>query len=329
MNRLRRPRALDPERLPIVGTESRNLRDVEFDWLQGWDLRNGEPVWIPADAVYFRSGPTPPWSLSSNGLASGNCLVEALAHALAELIERDALTLYKLATDYSHLPNLVSFIAGPPRLPPPEQFAPAPNLRYPFVDHDTLPGPLQEIVERIKQSKVCVDLRWAACDTSVPVFLCVIHEAYGSSMSLTHAGSGAHPDACVAARRAVTEACQTRVTYIHGVREDLHHPALREQHAPSDGWFSADVPRVDFSTLPTYVHVDIRDDLRWMADALGGMGLHEVLAVDISHPDIPFTVVKVLVPGLEALLDFRIRDRVALGWRARRFLQNKAREVVA
>src|SRR5262249_5090981 len=40
---------LDPEDLPIAGCERRELRDLEMDWVSGWDLFTGEPIWIPAD----------------------------------------------------------------------------------------------------------------------------------------------------------------------------------------------------------------------------------------------------------------------------------------
>lgn len=247
-------------------------------------------------------------------------------HALAELIERDAMTLQSLATDYAHLPNVVSLIAGPPRGAQPEDLCPSPASWYPFVEHSTLPVPLRAVVEQIKQSGVWIDLRWIASDVRLAVFQCVIHEQAGQGMSLTHAGSGAHPDAGVAAKRAITEAVQSRATYIQGVREDLRHPAVRPQSPPGGGWFAPEAPRVPFSELPSYTFTDIVDDLRYTAQALQEVGLRDILAVDLSHPDMPFPVVRVIVPGLEAPLDFGKRDRVALGWRARRIFNRSTLE---
>jgi ribosomal protein S12 methylthiotransferase accessory factor len=64
--------------------------DYIVDWVEGEELLSGEKVWLPASSAYFiepAAGRT-----STNGLASGNHLVEATLHALYELIERDAIS---------------------------------------------------------------------------------------------------------------------------------------------------------------------------------------------------------------------------------------------
>jgi ribosomal protein S12 methylthiotransferase accessory factor len=309
--------ALDPERLPVVGSERRNLRAVEFDWVTGWNLRTGETIWVPADAVFLRAAAKPPWYRSSNGLAAGNCLTEALAHAVAEIIERDALTIQALTTELGHLSGLLRSLARPPgpATPRPGRFDGS-DLSYPFVNLDSLPEPLRAVVEGVEHAGVLIDLRWVASDVPLPVFLCMIHEG-ATGANLTHAGSGAHPDAAVAARRAMTEAAQSRLTFIHGVREDLRQPAVTLGERPADGWFDRRVPRMDFSTFPTREFPNVADDLREMVEALGSVGLDEVYAVDLSHPDIPFAVARVIVPGAEPPLEFEDRNRVALGWRGR------------
>ena len=66
--------------------------DAAFEWVRGWDLIAGEDVWVPLEAVtldtVFRKPPV--FDVSSNGLASGNHLLEAIVHGLCEVIERDA-----------------------------------------------------------------------------------------------------------------------------------------------------------------------------------------------------------------------------------------------
>jgi ribosomal protein S12 methylthiotransferase accessory factor len=81
---------LSPERIPGFrgGYWSEQFH---CDWVRGEDLVNGEPVYVPASAVYFFR--TPSLHLTStNGLASGNHPAEASLHALYELIERDAMS---------------------------------------------------------------------------------------------------------------------------------------------------------------------------------------------------------------------------------------------
>jgi ribosomal protein S12 methylthiotransferase accessory factor len=315
-------RTLDPEDLPVAGNETRELRDVEWDWVSGWDLLTGEAVWVPADAVFFRhSIEPPPWSITSNGLASGNCLEEALAHGLAEVIERDALTLHALETENRDLPNLLCKLAGPARRMPQLGYDRLPGKPWsPFINLGSLPEPLSDAIERVKAAGAKIDLRWVGSDVAVPVFLCAIYqEAHPNVMF--HSGAGAHPDACVAARRAVTEAAQSRAAFIQGVREDLVGSAVRHPGFSMGDWFTSPAhPRVDFETLPTHEFGDVVNDLEYMVSALIDAGLSQIIAVDLSHAQIPLSVVRLIVPDAEPLLELGDRTRLSLGWRARQIL---------
>jgi len=66
--------------------------DATWRWVEGFDLIAGEPILVPEQAVTldttFRRRPV--FDISSNGLASGNVLVEAIVHGLCEVFERDA-----------------------------------------------------------------------------------------------------------------------------------------------------------------------------------------------------------------------------------------------
>jgi len=293
----------------------------DLDWVEGWDVATGDTVWVPVDRVWFRHGADPPWRRDSNGLASGNCLAEALAHGLAEVIERDAATLQALACDYAATPHLLALVAKPdPTATAPPGFEAAPELAYPFVDLASLPGPLGDAVDRITAAGARVDLRWMASDVAVPAFLALIDEPAGGGRAQTHVGFGCHPDSAVAARRAVTEAAQGRVGYIQGGREDLVLAGIREQAEPTGGWFGAEVQRVPFESFPSSARADAVDDIRMMLEALALAGMSEVVAVDLSHPDVPLPVVKVIVTGAEGPLDLWSARRGDFGWRARRLI---------
>jgi YcaO-like protein with predicted kinase domain len=74
---------------------------IELLWVEGRDLMSGEDLWLPFEMVHTNfTVPRPTGAgcfyASSNGLASGNSLVEAMSHAVCELIERDATTLWYL-----------------------------------------------------------------------------------------------------------------------------------------------------------------------------------------------------------------------------------------
>ena len=94
-------RVVAVERLPMRA-RSRFDRGRPLLWLQGRELGTGEPTWLPFELVHtdYRV-PQPPcagcFPIGTNGLAAGVTRDEALRHALCELIERDALSIWQQA----------------------------------------------------------------------------------------------------------------------------------------------------------------------------------------------------------------------------------------
>lgn len=316
-------RALDPDALIPRYRAPQNLKDVHLEWVAGWDIESGEDVLAPMDAVFFRSDDRPTyWKISSNGLASGNTLSEALAHGLAEVIERDAETMFRLATEYSQFPGMLRIVAGKGRAARPDH-APPPPRSFPMVRLESLPDPLPRLVDQICSTGVQVAVRCITSDVNVPTFLCALYEPTGDQRKqLVHYGCGAHPDAYISVRRAITEAAQSRVTAIQGAREDLGAGALAPSEPPLE-WFRRSPDAIDFNCIPGAHHADIRADIQEMLARLSQAGLSEAVAVDIGSPAFEFAVVKVIVPGLELAFHSRVQpDDVTFGWRARRYFES-------
>ena len=91
---------IDADKLP-------KLRISEFDpskqmlWIEGLELIRQKPIWLPYEVTHCDySLPLPAGSgafiMSTNGLASGNNQLEAIVHAIYEVIERDATSLWQL-----------------------------------------------------------------------------------------------------------------------------------------------------------------------------------------------------------------------------------------
>ena len=315
--------AVHPDALIPLPTAPRGLADLTVEWLPASDLRSGEPVLVPADCVVFRRhGAAGHWKISSNGLASGNTVVEATSHAIAELIERDAESHFRVASEYAHLPGLMRIVVGPPRVAAPDRAGP-PVTSFPLIRLDRLPAELEALVVGVRKAGIDVAVRVITSDVEVPTLLCAFHERTPDSRRhLVHYGCGTHPDAFVAARRAITEAAQSRVTAMQGVREDMAAGAICPADPPAD-WFHPDDPGVELGDLPRATHADVRDDLGYMLDALDRAALDQALAVNLSHDAICFPVVKAVVPGLELAFHSPDPDRIALGWRARRFYPDR------
>jgi ribosomal protein S12 methylthiotransferase accessory factor len=116
------------------------LTDTRLHWARGWSLLDGAPAFVPAQLVYLRRPPAAEPAIAyatSNGVACGPTLAEALLAALCELVERDAfmlawlnrLTLPRLAWSYHR--KLVQLER--------RYFAPT-GLRYSAIDLSTFSG---------------------------------------------------------------------------------------------------------------------------------------------------------------------------------------------
>src|SRR5262249_1991747 len=154
------------------------------------------PAWLPRPMleIDFGMGPEAPpalFNVTSNGLASGNCREEALLHAVCELIERHAIHLAHAEPD-RRTPVLVDSIGDPW---------------------------CRELIGRIRDAgmKLAIyDLTWKL---DVPVFLV---DLVAPDLPRVWRGSGCHTCPGVALSRALTEAAQSRLTYIAGSRDDIH-----------------------------------------------------------------------------------------------------------
>ena len=78
---------------PMIGGYT---EDLLLEWVSGFDLLNRRPIFVPLNSVVAPYEPfacPPVFFSSTNGLASGNTRLEALCHALCEVVERDAMAL--------------------------------------------------------------------------------------------------------------------------------------------------------------------------------------------------------------------------------------------
>jgi YcaO-like protein with predicted kinase domain len=173
--------------------------DLELSWLEGRDLFSGSSVFAPRDALIIGGAETlADISQSTNGLASGNSLEEATFHALCELVERDATTLWIFKSDAA---------AGATRIEP-RAFA------------DPLVGGLARAMRDAGFNLTLFDQTTAIGLPVIFALLSPAGEATTRYFDLA-AGCGCHPVAARAAIRAITEAAQTRVSNIAGARDDF------------------------------------------------------------------------------------------------------------
>jgi ribosomal protein S12 methylthiotransferase accessory factor len=237
---------------------------------------------------------------TTNGLASGNSLEEAICHALAELIERDDWTIADLVSN--RLSRVLAHDTGAALW--------LQDLN-PSIDVTTLPEAPRQLAERFVAAGLTVELKNLTSANCLPTILASVSEAIAPSFSHSHHGVGTHPDVEVAATRALTEVAQSRAVDISAVREDISLPGddvgswllhiKRTGEVDHEAWaFRRSARAISISSLPSHRNDDIAADIRLMLERLQASGLTQVIVVDLSLPDTPASVVRAIVPGLES-----------------------------
>ncbi len=292
-----------------------------YSWVSGTDLVSGEQVLVPAKFAGYMWNDLPHrpcyMETTSNGLASGNCREEAICQALCELIERDSWSMADLG---AHLLPWArrTLVYGSFGTSGPDDFEVFPCL-------ELQDEPLLDSFHRAGLYPALHDI---TSDLGIPTVFAAVPDDYLPGFPMVHCGLGAHPDARVAARRALAEAAQSRCVDIQGVREDLD-PAdapltafnlhtRRVSAINCQAWFlgkSAKSRRLE--DLPSAIHADICVDIDHMISRLVSYGLNRVIVVDFSTDDSEFAVVRLMVPGLEswALNHGRLGKRALEFWR--------------
>jgi ribosomal protein S12 methylthiotransferase accessory factor len=214
----------------------------------------------------------------SNGLASGNHIVEATLHALYEVIERDA---------------MARLTSGGLILPWGESRA---------VNLDTLPsGPLTLLRDRLRRAEVSLILIRVESLVPVSTFCAVLVDPLSLfACSCVNIGYGGHLSPTVAALRAVTEAAQSRLTFIHGAREDLKRDSYKfdETHQRLRAFFEGQRGDLPWNEIADHSSGDLCQDCETVLKGLCAAGYSRIYRVDLTNSRFGIPVVKVLVPGL-------------------------------
>ena len=241
--------------------------DQRIDWTPVWSLDEQRVRYLPTSYCYCDlTGPDEEavCPYDSNGDAAGSCLEEAVLQGFLEVVERDAVSLWW----YN-------------------------RVRRPGVDLASFREPyfleIQAAFEKMGWQLSVLDL---TTDTGLPCFVTYGHLPGSESFSI---GFGCHLDARLGVMRALTEFNQL-------------YQSSRRRRLP---WRSTDI--ADPSYLWPDPHrrarvakdydarlvenADLRDDVALCVDLARRVGL-STLVLERTRPDVPLSVVKVVVPGM-------------------------------
>jgi ribosomal protein S12 methylthiotransferase accessory factor len=270
-----------------------HVKDGAFDkhrrllWIEGQDLLQHENVWVPYEMVSTDFtlpfpegyGCFPP---NSNGLASGNNLLEAISHGICEVVERDAITLWTLH--------------GP-------EYRAATELALATVEDEVC----RELLDQFTEAKISVRVWDVTSDVGLACFRCGIAESDQDPLHFGYSGRGfgCHPSRSVALARALTEAAQGRLTYIAGSRDDVSrvgYERMRNLKArPNSPEPHAAVKR-EYSAVPDWDGLTLADDMERELTSLTACGIRRVIALDLTRDEFQIAVAKIVIPGLEGVI---------------------------
>jgi YcaO-like protein with predicted kinase domain len=257
---------------------------AEIAWIEGHDLLQRKNCWVPWEIVHtdytFSTDHSGNHFLSgTNGLASGNHILEALSSGICELIERDAVALWNAR----HLQERANCF-----------------LDLASVDDEDC----RALLEAYEKARLAVRVWDVTSDIGVPAFVCDIPAARddpGGGLRRFR-GCGCHPSRTVALARALTEAAQIRLTYIAGIRDDLsdyEESAPQKLGAALLDAASESAEPASFHATPNFDADDLADDVRWQLAQLRSVGIERVIAIDLTRSDLGIPVVRTVIPGLE------------------------------
>ena len=246
------------------------------------ELRNNDVAWLPTDLLVHPNDPLEgsecPFGTSTNGLSSGNTVSESLIHGICEVLERDVRS-FNFLEDRSYLVEARS--AGQPTI--------------------------LQLIDSVESAGYQLVVRETPNQYDLPYYDAYVIEKNLHSPIAISLGSGLHPIRDIALVRAISEAVQSRLTHIHGGRDDIidRHKYYSIQR---EGLEYQDVAKMaktlssgkvrDLSTANIDI-LDIDDALKLLYSRVQEAELSGIYWASLPCPSRQLAVTRVVIPGAE------------------------------
>ncbi|MCK5539284.1 MAG: YcaO-like family protein [Deltaproteobacteria bacterium] len=260
-------------------------------WVMGWDIVGCREVAVPLSLVlmgYSQYG-LDSFFQSSNGLAGSLKFIETLTQALFEVIERDALACQ-------------------------HQLMRVQKQTFPLVQVklETIISPLiNDLLLKIEKAEVLAALFDCTVDSEIPTYECFLLDRKDPKMIMCR-GMGCALDVETAMVRTITEAVQARAVYLSGCRETFFMAEMMPSRVQNISTSIASLEQYSQSPKSPCRFVDAQErlsiktstfeeDINICLEKLKNIGLDQVIVVDLAEEGSPFSVLRVIVPGLEGV----------------------------
>ena len=253
-----------------------------ISWVDAFDLIGDRACLVPLDLTISPPHEGLRGGVETNGLAAGNTYVEAIVHALYEVIERDALSEEDFCAFYQD----------------------ADETRRPSdaIDPRTLPDEPRHWFELLVSRQLKVTLQDLTNDIGVPVYGATVSDLSFPGEEgelLRFEGSGADLDPARAAVRALTEAAQSHSIHMLGARDQVEVTGAEVRRPASRRRFlRATYPRAVYPFRSSDGSSgDLPEDLNTITAKLASAGFSHCAVASLTREDLDVPVVRVLMPG--------------------------------
>jgi len=270
--------ALDPKEMILPLRVLDYIDNATIGWCIGYEMFRGEPIWVPANAVYhpyFPDGDVQVFRYHTNGIAAGNTIEEAILHALLELIERDAWSICEFNE------RMTADIT---------------------VNEDSVCG---HLIGQFRDAGVEINLKDLTNDIGIPTIGAAADDVRTKDPELLTIGVGTHLNPEIAAIRALTEVAQSRTTHKHGskinaqlqrVSKEMGYDKVKKANKV---WYSPAARSVRLEDMKRLDTDYVLDDIEIILQRLMHCGFDKVIAMDLTRPEVNVPAVRMIVPGLE------------------------------
>lgn len=256
------------------------IKNKEIAWIAVLDLNNNTQSFIPYALISLDSSQMRmlhgQFAVSSNGLASGNCLDEAICHGLFEVIERDSLFRWGMLDE-----NAINQTA---------------------IKIETITDPiLISLIAKFQQAKINLRIWDITSEIGIPSFHCAIQDSNALRGMFISTGSGAHLVKEIALSRALTEVAQSRLTLISGSRDDVF-PEKYYIRSEADRALIPEFSKPTYKDFTKCNQPEIKntfaENIKETLSVLKKVGIDQVYMFDHTKAEIGVPVVQIFIVGM-------------------------------
>ncbi|MBV9576817.1 MAG: YcaO-like family protein [Gammaproteobacteria bacterium] len=254
-----------------------DVRNLELGWVKGTDLITRRVVYVPHGAICLDSSKlhieSTIFNPSSNGLASGNTIIEALLHGLYEIIERDALSNWKRFSKNDKYVTQIELCS---------------------IQSDIN----RELIDKFLKAGQKIRIWDITSAINVPAYYCTITDSDNIKSLGTFYGSGAHLYKEIALSRALLEAAQSRLTFITGTRDEIFPMYYKNKSVSQpEGEHNGNL---SFYSNQEFLNLSFTEDLNEVISRLLSKKKSKIVFVNHTKEDLNIPVVHIFVSGMNS-----------------------------